>query len=45
MANHLDQRRHLDSLFLVDAAASLLFGAVALLTPHGLFLKYFGGGE
>ncbi|KAL3809306.1 hypothetical protein ACHAXA_009430 [Cyclostephanos tholiformis] len=45
MANHLDQRRHLDLLFLLDAAVSLLFGTVALLTPHGLLVKLVDGGE
>ena len=45
MANHFAQRRNLDSLLLFDAAASLLLGAVALLTPHGLLQKFVGGGE
>ncbi len=45
MSNHLDQRRTLDFLFLFDSAASLLLGAVALLTPHGLLQKVVGGGE
>ena len=44
MATHQDQRRHLDLLFLIDSVASLAFGAVALLTPHGLVQK-IGGGE
>lgn len=43
MSNHLDRRRHLDLLFLVDAAVSLLFGTVALLAPHGLLQRIVGG--
>lgn len=42
--NHLDQRQHLDLLFLIDAIVSFLFGTVALLTPHGLLQRIVGGG-
>ena len=45
MSNYLDQRRHLDALFFVDSAVSLVFGAVALLTPHGILQKFIGGSE
>ena len=44
MTNHLDQRRHLDFLFLVDAIFSLTIGTVALGAPHG-FLRKVGGGK
>jgi len=45
MSNHRDHRRTLDLLFLFDSGASLVLGAVALLTPHGLLKKIVGGGE
>ena len=44
MTNHMDHRRYLDFIFLLDAAFSLLFGVLALLTPHGL-IQRLGGGE
>ncbi|KAL7526103.1 hypothetical protein ACHAWF_001646 [Thalassiosira exigua] len=43
MASHLDQRRQLDLLFLVDAVMSLLFGVGAMLTPHGVLQMILGG--
>ena len=43
MVNHQDQRRHLDLLFLIDSIVSLVFGAAALLLPHGLLQKVGGG--
>ena len=43
MATHQEQRRQLDLIFLFDAVVSVLFGAAALLTPHGL-LKFIVGG-
>jgi hypothetical protein len=36
-------RKRLDSLFAFDAAASVCFGVVALLTPHGILMKVSGG--
>jgi hypothetical protein len=42
----MDAKRHrkqLDNILLVDACASLIFGALALLTPHG-FITYLAGG-
>mmetsp|Transcript_17635 Transcript_17635/g.27220 ORF Transcript_17635/g.27220 Transcript_17635/m.27220 type:complete len:150 (-) Transcript_17635:382-831(-) len=38
-----DIRKELDQLFAVDAGASLLFGALALLSPHGILTKLSGG--
>jgi hypothetical protein len=31
---HQDRRRQLDRLFAIDAAASVIFGILALITPH-----------
>lgn len=37
-------RQQLDHLFAADAGASVVFGVVSLLTPHGI-LKAMSGGE
>lgn len=42
--HHLDQRRHLDFLFMFDALFSVAVGAFALLVPHGI-VQEIGGGE
>ena len=36
-------REQLDRLFAVDAAASVIFGALALLAPHGVLTSLSGG--
>ena len=35
----------MDALFFVDSAVSLIFGAISLLTPHGILQKFIGGSE
>ena len=35
-------RAQLDSLFTVDASASVVFGVLALLAPHGVLNTLFG---
>jgi len=37
-------RQQLDQLFAADALASIIFGVIALLTPHDI-LKRMSGGE
>ena len=39
-----DVRARLDQLFAFDAAASLVFGVIAIGTPHGLLQKFVGTG-
>jgi hypothetical protein len=39
-----DARAQLDQLFAFDAAASLVFGVIALGAPHGLLQKVVGKG-
>ena len=34
-------RKRLDKLFVVDSIASVVFGLVALLAPHGLLVGIF----
>jgi hypothetical protein len=36
-------RKRLDCLFAFDAAASVFFGVVALLTPHGILMRLYMG--
>ena len=40
---HQHLRARLDQLFAIDAAASVLFGILALLAPHGVLTKLSGG--
>ena len=40
----MNQQRHrLDQLFAVDAVASVVFGILALLAPHGVLIGLSGG--
>ena len=42
----MDAKRHrkqLDNILLVDAYASIIFGSLALLTPHGIITFLAGG--
>jgi len=39
--NHL--RTRLDQLFAIDAIASVIFGLLALLAPHGVLVELSGG--
>eukprot|EP00568_Trieres_chinensis_P004196 CAMPEP_0183298060 /NCGR_PEP_ID=MMETSP0160_2-20130417/5189_1 /TAXON_ID=2839 ORGANISM="Odontella Sinensis, Strain Grunow 1884" /NCGR_SAMPLE_ID=MMETSP0160_2 /ASSEMBLY_ACC=CAM_ASM_000250 /LENGTH=107 /DNA_ID=CAMNT_0025460007 /DNA_START=174 /DNA_END=493 /DNA_ORIENTATION=- len=43
MADHQTARRRLDKLFLVDAVASVAFGALSLLSPHRMVQTLNGG--
>jgi hypothetical protein len=38
-----DARTQLDRLFAVDAAASVVFGVLSLLSPHGVLTSVSGG--
>ena len=39
----MQAQHQLDRLFLFDATASVIFGAVALLAPHGFIILVSGG--
>ena len=41
--NNSNAREQLDRLLAVDAGASIVFGVLSLIAPHGL-LKHLGGG-
>lgn len=43
MNPHGSARKQLDQLFAVDAGCSLVFGVLALLTPHGILTAMSGG--
>jgi len=36
-------RARLDQLFAIDAVASVIFGGLALLAPHGILIVFSGG--
>ena len=41
--NTNNARQQLDRLFAFDAAVSVVFGVIALMTPHGILTKMSGG--
>ncbi len=41
---NMSPREQLDKLFAFDAACSVVFGALALLTPHGIVSRLSEGG-